>query len=234
MERAFRRTSPSLLLCIVVACASPPKELNPDWQTSANQLLSGQITKQDLSGFIGIPAIRCVTSSDTSEVCQWEAGPQQNGWGALAGAIRTRDWVAVVCDIRTDGRPRNSDSCGVYPRRSNRGSWSVGHPGAASRKKPSHRFKERRRLVKRADQIISEARTLLDLSLLMGSVPDSCSPGSPEEQVCVWRLTNRSFGHGTVATWIEASKGKKIRFFCTLPTDGSSRQTDSCSASVGE
>jgi hypothetical protein len=234
MERALRLISSWFLLCVVVACASPPKEINPDRQTSAKQLLSGQMTKRDLSGFIGIPPIRCVTSSDTSEVCQWEAGSQQSGWGALAGAIGTRDWLNVVCDVRTDAGPRNPSSCGVYPRRSNRGSWSVVHPGDTRRQKRSHRINEKRRLVKRADQIISEAETIVDLSLLMGSVPDSCSPGSPDEQACVWRLTNRSFGHGTVATWIDAPKRKKIRLFCTLPTDGSRRQPGSCSASVGE
>jgi hypothetical protein len=85
----------------------------------------------------------------------------------------------------------------------------------------------------RAEELISGAKTIVALSHLMGFVPDSCLPTSPGEQECRWSLSNRTLGHGTVATWIDVPKRNKIRFRCTLPTTGGERQLGSCSAAIG-
>ncbi|MHC4448388.1 MAG: hypothetical protein ACYSXF_11520 [Planctomycetota bacterium] len=77
------------------------------------------------------------------------------------------------------------------------------------------------------------AVTLADLSRLVGAAPDECTAASGGLRFCLWRTTNRTFGHGTLAMWIGASKGKKIRLRCLLPDDGSPRRPGSCSAEVG-
>ena len=102
MERGLRRTL-FLTLCIITACASPPREIDPARQTPAKQALAGQATKEDLSAFIGASPVRCVTSSATSELCQWEAGGRQRGWQVLARAIGTGDWITVVAFPRRVG-----------------------------------------------------------------------------------------------------------------------------------
>ncbi len=223
-----------LVIWIPVACASAPKEVDPDRQALARLALAGQATKSDISTFLGAPPSACLGRPENSDMCQWEVGDQQTGWRVLARAIDTRDRINVICDVPTDGSPRSADSCGVYPRRSNRGSWMIHRTSdRKSRRSRGVGTEQRRQLFERADQIISEAATLVQLSHVMGSIPNSCAPVAPGEQVCLWLTSNHTFGHGTLAIWIEAPKRKRIRLLCKLPTGGGKRVSGSCSAVVG-
>ena len=89
------------------------------------------------------------------------------------------------------------------------------------------------RIKKLADQWIDDARSLADLSRLMGGLPARCSDLSTETRSCLWRMDALVFGHGTAAAWIKASPSKKIQFQCRLPKDGSPREKGSCTAEIG-
>ena len=67
----------------------------------------------------------------------------------------------------------------------------------------------------------------------MGAVPNECSPQSGGLQVCLWRASARTYGHGTLAMSIGAPKTKRVRMHCRLPTDGGHRAPDSCSVEIG-
>jgi hypothetical protein len=198
-----------------------------------NFLLAGYPTKRALSDFVGSAPALCIQSSATEELCEWQAGDRLPGWGPLAAAIDTGDRVNLICNLPLSGAPRARDACSVHPRRSNRYSWKV--PSSAPRRdETSGDPAETRRLHRElANRWMSEADTLVRLSRLMGAIPDECRPGSPGEQVCLWRTTSHTFGHGTLLVWIGAPKRKKIRLQCVLPSDGSPRQPDSCIAQVG-
>jgi hypothetical protein len=197
--------------------------------------LAGYATKQALNDFVGAPPVRCLRSSATEEVCQWQASNHAPGWVTLAASIGTGDRVNLICGLPLSGAPRASDSCSVHPQRSNRYSWQV--PPAAPTKgadgEQQTAAEVRRRHRELANRWMSEADTLVSLSRLMGAIPDECRASSPGSQTCLWRTTSHTFGQGTLVVWIGAAKRKKIRLQCVLPTDGTPRQPNSCFAEVG-
>jgi len=224
-----------LLVAILLGCKSPPYEPDPNAQARVDLRLAGYQTKQALSEFVGATPALCIQSSATDELCEWQAGDRLPGWEALAASINTDERVNLICNLPLSGAPRASDSCSVHPRRSNRYSWKV--PTAAPSKNAGGQREsaaEVRRFYRElVARWMSDADTLVRLSRLMGAIPNECRPGSPGEQICLWRTTNHTFGQGTLVIWIGASKRKKIRLQCIVPTDGSARQPNSCFAEVG-
>jgi hypothetical protein len=220
---------------LAVGCPSqPPKFQEPNERVGVNAVLAAALDQPAISGFVGAPPAACIASSPRTELCQWSLGARELGWASLARAIGTRDRINLLCELPTDGRRRTADACSAYPQRSNRVAWSLpaasGHKGSRpveSREVVRSRYREE------ADRAIAAALTLVDLSRLMGAAPDECTAASGGLRFCLWRTTNRTFGHGTLAMWIGASKNKKIRLRCMLPDDGSPRGPGSCSAEVG-
>jgi hypothetical protein len=226
-----------LAICLTaaaMACSSPPKEKVRESQSRVHQVLAPYRGKNDLSAFVGDPPAICLKSSPTTWLCQWRAGRRQPGWDSLAAAIRTNDYINLLCELPLDGSARAADSCTAHPRRSNRFSWEYPKKkGKGARIKPEEIARMREQNRKIADQAIANATTLVELSRLMGTTPDWCSPRAEEQQLCLWRTTNQTFGHGTLAMWIGESKRKKILFQCALPTNGTKRAPGSCTADVG-
>lgn len=224
-----------LLVAILLGCKSPPYTQDPNAQARLDFRLAGYQTKQALSHFVGAAPGLCIQSSETDELCEWQLGKGLPGWRELAAAIDSRDRLNLICVLPLSGAARASDSCSVHPRRSNRYSWKV--PAATPRKNGGGQQESasevRRGHRELADRWMSEADTLVRLSRLIGAIPNECRPGSPGTQICLWRTTSHTFGQGTLVVWIDASKRKKIRLQCTVPTDGSPRQPDSCFAEVG-
>jgi hypothetical protein len=199
-----------------------------------NAVLAPAQGRDGITGFVGAPPSVCLASSPGAELCEWKMGRREPGYTAVAGAIGSDDYINLLCELPTDGRPRASDACSAYPQRSNRMSWNL--PARSGRKgsRPvESREVLRSRYQSEADEAIARAVTLVDLSRLMGAAPSECTAVSAGTRFCLWRTTSRTFGHGTLAMWIRASKGKKIRLRCALPDDGSPRQPGSCSAEVG-
>jgi len=224
-----------LLLAMLIGCKSPPYSPDPHAQARVDLQLARYETKDSLGQFVGALPARCIPSSATDELCEWQIGNRLPGWQALAASIETGDRVNLICSLPVSGAPRASDSCSVHPRRSNRYSWTV--PNAApgkgndgSQQDPAEVRRLHRELV---DRWMSEADTLHRLSRLMGAIPDECRPGPSGAQICLWRTTSHTFGQGTLVVWIDAAKRKKIRLQCVVPTDGSARQPNSCFAEVG-
>jgi hypothetical protein len=103
------------------------------------------------------------------------------------------------------------------------------------RLKPSDLREARERVKREAHARIAAARTLVALSRLVGAAPDQCvpSPLDPGRQVCLWRATSQTQGHGTLAVSVLAPLQKKVRMSCELPLDGGPRDADSCFVEEG-
>jgi hypothetical protein len=198
-------------------------------------VLAAYPRKADLSGFVGASPVACLPASARTELCEWQAGHAEAGWRDLAAAIATGDRVNLICELPLDGTRRAPGSCTVHPRRSNRYAWRLPRthgPGASTGTREAARL--RREYFETADRWMRAARTLPELSRLMGSLPEPCRDGPGATRVCLWRTTRHTPGHGTLAVWIGADKSKKIRLECTLPADGGPRAPGSCDAEVGD
>jgi hypothetical protein len=197
-------------------------------------LLAAYPRKADLDRFVGAPARACLPVTPASELCEWQVGARQRGWQALAAAIDSGDPLNLICELPVDGAARSHAACSAHPRRSNRYSWRIERPhGSGASEAAREAARLRHEYFETADRWIRDARTLPELSRLMGALPGECGPGPPATRVCLWRTDRRTLGHGTLAVWIGADKSKKIRLECVLPADGSPRAPDSCHAEVG-
>ncbi len=197
--------------------------------------LADVVTFEQISEFTGVTAFRCVIASPRSELCEWRMDGRSAGWRAVAEVIQTRDRIALLCVLPTDGSPRAANSCSAHPRRSNRNQWRI--PPATGRRRQAFgnrsRAEVRAEYSRRANQALASSLGVVALSRLAGITPDRCTEAPPNDQVCTWKTTNHTYGHGTLVMAIEASKRKKIRMRCRLPLDGGARAPGSCLVEVG-
>lgn len=223
-----------IALVLVSACRSAPRVLASGAQASADALLAPYRSADELGQFVGHLDARCVQNSQSTEICQWQAGKRDSGWRDMALAIETRNRVNLICELPTSGAPRSAGSCTIHPVRSNRNAWETGNRGGTKgANKVREKTKARAMNHLTAERWIAEARTMLELSRLLGAIPDECTSRSENEQYCLWRTNKHTFGHGTLAAWIEVRKSKKIWMRCPFPKDGGRRPPGSCHAQVG-
>lgn len=231
--RSARRLACAAALC-AAACQSPPV-IAPDGQERVGDALRGVRTRGDISSFVGAAPRSCLPISPAAELCEWRISNRERGFGRIAGALETGDRVTLLCELPTDGSTRGAGSCTAYPRRSDRLLWQKGTPprrAVATRHAPrAPAGGPDLRAVAAAR--IEAARTLVELSRLLGAAPDECFPRADGAQWCIWRTSSATYGHGTLATWIGAPYGKRVRLSCLLPADGSPREPESCLAEIG-
>lgn len=73
---------------------------------------------------------------------------------------------------------------------------------------------------------LDQARTLLQLTQLVGTAPSECAPLSPTSQVCTWRVTNRMPGYETLSNIADTTR--IVYLICTVPMGNGAREADSC------
>ena len=189
-------------------------------------------TEGAISAFLG-PRPSCVSASSTTRLCEWLLSARDPGFRAVAAGIGTGDRVGVLCELPAARVEREVGSCTGHPRRSNRSAYNVSRLNlktAAARRRREHKLEVHREL---ASGELAAAGTLLSISRLLGCAPAQCDKIDAESQLCTWRLSKHTYGHGTVAASIRAEMSKQVRLRCHLPLDGSLRTEDSCSAQIG-
>lgn len=229
---SYRWVVGCLALCLGVA---GPTGATID-QTDSQRIrgvLGAVTTRTQLDAFAGKAPERCLSSMTGFELCEWWLAKADAGWKPLAQALETRYQLALICELPIDGSARGDFSCGAYPRDSNRDSWKVSTTERGRRRKASEITRERDHNLHRALEQLSSARTLAALSSMVGAIPDECSVVGSGLRLCLWRTTALTWGHGTLATTIGASYGKKVRMDCYLPEDGRLRDPDTCHVEVG-
>jgi hypothetical protein len=228
----------ALLLCSFIfpgAALANSERSESAKRAAVEQAMAGAVNREAIDAFAGRAGDRCFPSATGHELCQWSLGNRDAGWRSLARAIQTRDRIVLLCELPTSGDARAAQSCSAHPRRSNRDEFSVpsrGGFGGRPATPASEIQKVRDRNQRQVARWIGEARTLVAMSRLMGALPDRCTPTRGSYQDCRWRASSRTYGQGTLATWIEVSPRKRIRFDCTFPLSGAGREDD-CRAELG-
>ena len=223
---SFSMLGAAALVALACAAAGEP----------AGDLLAPARTLAEIGGRLGKQPLRCTAIDATSKLCEWQLGNGDGAWSALARSVDTGYRVSVICAVPTDGAARAPGSCAVVPCVSEREGWAVPFPGAGQKgwSSPAQIQVARERLAARARTVLDEARTLAELSRLVGAVPAECRPLDPQARLCTWHATSRTRGHGLLAALISAPKRKKVRLLCTLPADDGARAADSCKVEIDE
>ena len=195
--------------------SAPPPEV-PD--------LSAEIAA--VTRVAGGPPERCFMAAPDRKVCRWlvegrlMSGKSPTRPGGEAGLV-------LVCELRrgaaddpecvahaldtADARPQ--DAAGLPPVSAASGSDSL----------------EQRRTRARIE--LSVARTLVELSHLVGDVPDLCRTGLGIQN-CEWQLRPESEGHERLAVLGATDAAATLR--CAVPLDGTPRRADTCSLDAAE
>jgi hypothetical protein len=201
---------------------------------SVDELLASASTAVEVEAFAGVPVTRCVAAPSAMSLCEWQLGNRAAGWKAVTMAIDTDDRVALLCLLPDDGSARTPGSCTAAPMVSNRSRWGVtSRARRKGAKLPKEQFASPASKRVAAQREIDAARTLIEISRMLGATPVGCTPGLPGSQVCLWKGTARVHGHGTLAASIGTSMSKKVIMRCSLPLDGSPRNPGSCRVQIG-
>lgn len=216
------------------AALCEPELPDPALRANVTQVMHGRYDEQSITAFVGAPVLRCVPTSPSTKLCQWDLSGRASAWRDLARAIDTGDRIALLCELRTDGGAPVADACSAHPQRSNRDQFPL--RSRRARRKGQISAGELKRIRGEYQQVaqtwLAAAPTLTDVSRLIGATPDSCVPTSQDHQRCLWKTSSRTYGQGTAAMLIPASTGKKIRLYCVFPQSGGARDEE-CIAQVG-
>jgi hypothetical protein len=203
-------------LPLVAGCRTPPDRARvAAGQGSVEALLSDAVTEGELTLRLGPSARSCVESTPGTRLCEWVVGDRNEAWEALARAIDTKDKVGVLCQLPSDGSPRAGGSCRAFPRRSDRYRFL----GSQARRQAA---------AEEARGRVQAARTLAEISELVGAAPSDCAPLRDARRLCTWDAHSRTYGHGTLCVGLGLSTRERIRYRCELPQDGGPRGLESC------
>ena len=198
-------------------------------------VLAPRQTRGDMIDLVGATPLRCVDVPGGAEICVWSLSKREAVWWPLAELLDTGDRLNLICEFPANDAPRSKDSCSVHTKRSNRGYYRDQlrgrRPGASMRRKSGARV-PRAELKAQAQQVLTDARTAIELSTLVGDAPEDCR-SRDAVIVCVWKSNAGTYGHGSLAISIDADSGKRVRMNCRLPADGAPRDADACRVEIG-
>ena len=180
----------------------------------AGALFEGAATRTDVSRQLEASPRHCLALTPESEVCEWRVGESDPRHEEFSTHLGVSDLLAVICVFPASAAPPDVDHCWLQQRRSNRGQYRV-----MSKAQP--------KLTMRAFSHVQDAGTLFEMIRLLGQLPEGCLERGVE-RVCEWRLSNKSYGHGTIARVAAADPHRKVRWICRFPIDGGSREARSC------
>ncbi len=194
---------------------------------ASGEARSMSASRMELESFAGSSPDRCVYSAPDRELCRWRVegrvirAGRTDGPGVVSG-------VNLVCELPIDPRSLETGSCNVHAL----------EPGAVARlaqsegmdRLPPVSAARPETLVTPIDPLavavaLSEARTLRDLSKLLGDIPESCLTGAGV-QTCRWQISEGSVGEMLFASAPEMARA--VELLCRLPLDGSARSAESC------
>lgn len=191
-----------LASAFAIACTSPPPR---------SEALHSARSKADVEIFLALEPDMCVPSGPGLELCSWRSiGNQHPSWKALSREVGTRARVNVMCEFSMPDGLRSQEMCTIH----------------AVREKDFYQYEGSRR-TREATKILAEARTIGELSRLVGDIPNRCVAAEQYQQRCVWLLTGRTEGRAVLVATIRRYD-TLARLTCRLPLDGSPRTGDSC------
>ena len=202
---------------IVVAAAGPALAANDGPQVSA--------TRSNLVRFTGGQPDRCVYSAPDRELCRWRIEGRLIRRGH-ADQRAVPGGVNLLCDVPIRAASEAEGACVVLALEPDavpsltEADRDKLPPVSAARPAPSPSVSPMQ-----AARQLAEARTVRDLSHLVGDVPEDCLTGRGA-QTCHWRIAAGEAGYGIFAA--VAGAGGTVELRCRLPIDGSDRPAESC------
>jgi hypothetical protein len=174
----------------------------------------------------GGPPDRCFVAAPDRQVCRWHvqgrlmSGKRPTRPGGEAG-------LYLVCELRRGEAEAPACVAHALDAVGARLQEPTGLPpvSAASGSDPLEGRRTRARIE------LSVARTLPELSHLVGDVPDRCRTGLGIQH-CEWQLRPGSAGHERLAGLAATDAALALR--CALPLDGAPREIDDCSLGAAE
>lgn len=160
------------------SCTNP----TPPGAPAAADVLAAK-TRGEMLRTTTLEPTRCTWSRPGFEVCAWLLGDRNAAWYALADSIDTRARVVLICEFPTNGGARERD-CVVHP--------------AASPPTTGNSPKRVRLTRADAQARLDAATTVWAVSDLVGDAPARCSEIDADAQFCVWELTQRTHGFGSL------------------------------------
>ena len=219
-------------LAVALGCAKPPpQDALEESSSRVNEVLARADDRDQLSLSLGVSPHACVSTTTITQICEWQLGNREPSWRELARAVGTRDRVNVLCELPRDGGPREPESCGAYPRRSNRTLYELPGQNNSSRER-QERARRRAEFQREANAALAAARTAVELSRLLGAAPDRCAARDDGFTTCTWSASGQTYGHGTLVEIVSAPKSERMRLSCRLPSNGAPRQEGSCQVEV--
>ena len=221
--------STALLAAIAVAgCAKAPTD-PPRLEDFESARRMDEVIR-----FVDSTPDRCTWSRPNHEICSWRLGNREKAWWTLAPTVHTDYQVNVLCELAIDGSP-SERACEVYPRKS--GAFPATAPVAAAGAPESSvpaglpsAESAHARSAESAQRALDEARSVWEVSDLVGDAPDHCFAADGESQVCVWNAGNQVRGYAILAAIADTSE--RVRLSCSFPSDGSPRAWESCRVGV--
>jgi hypothetical protein len=206
----------AIACAVLVGCRTPPPPARvAQGQASVESTLANALTEGELTLFLGpIPKV-CVDSAPGMKLCEWRVSKRNASWTALAPAVGTNDQVSILCELPGDGTPRMPGSCVGVPRRSDRYLYGGSEPDRTS-------------AAAAATERVQSARTLVEISHLLGTAPIDCAWLRDGRRLCTWQANSRTYGHGTLCVGLGVGTRKSVTYRCELPGDGSPRKLESC------
>lgn len=189
-------------------------------------------TLSEMNVFVGSAPERCEVVSNTTQMCVWSLSKAESGWRPLAATLATGDRLNLLCEFSKGDGQRGEVSCSAHPKRSNRSYFRSRLRMNDKRMSRTIRKKIAKEEAEKSNALLATARTVFELSTLVGTIPDQCFQNE-EKVFCTWGSDAGTYGHGTLAMAIEASFSKKVKLRCSLPADGQARSKDSCQVAIG-
>ena len=176
----------------------------------------------DLVQFAGGEPERCVFAGPDRQICRWEMeGRLLTGDSSQNSSkdshrdsnnASSSNRVHLICETRIGEAAPGADdgACSVYPVLAEE-IRSADATGTTARRDTAQR--------------LVEARTVTELSDLVGDIPDDCATGTGT-QLCQWRLDESTIGRLQLQQLAETVAPVHLR--CELPLDGEPRAVGSC------
>jgi hypothetical protein len=194
---------------------------------ASGEARSMNASRVEVERFAGGSPDRCVFSAPDREMCRWRIEGRVIRAGGT-GESSVASGVNLLCELPIDPASPETGFCNVHALEPGAAARLAQTEGLASLPPVSAAHPEP--IAAPLDPLalavaLSEARTLRDLSRLLGDIPESCRTGAGV-QTCRWELSEGSVGEMLFAS--APGMARPVELLCRLPLDGSARPAESC------
>ena len=193
---------------LAAGCANPV----PAGAPTAAEILQAR-TRGEMLRVTTLEPLRCPASREGWEICVWQLGDRHAAWYALAEALRTSSRVNLICEFPSGGGARERDCLTMAAASLPTLGWGRSRLRAGAAE---------------AQAQLDTARTVWDVTALVGDAPVRCNLVDAGTRFCVWQATERSQGFAVLLPLLE--KRARLQLSCSFPVDGSPRGPGSCRA----